>query len=142
VTFLYYFRNDKGQTWAERGIDQVRGGPAKQNALRVLAMIGVFQVGIFILYTVPQTSFFASKSAQWPRDIQERSYLTDGMCGAGTTSACPGPQIPLNRGNGRDQESLRVTPDGRLFIPKGTELPRTVPFASQPKGAFSGPLVK
>ena len=89
VVFLYTFRNDKGQTLVERGIDQVKGGPVKKAALQILAMIAIFQIGLAVLYTVPQVAWFGSKPNEWPKDAQERSYLVDNICGPEADWACP-----------------------------------------------------
>lgn len=140
--FLYHFRNDRGQTVVERGIEEVRGGPAKKAGLRILAVIGAMQVIFFLTYNVPMTAFFSSKAAEWPQDLQERSYLTNGLCGEGTTWACPGPNVPLNRGNARNQTGIRIGPDGQRIVPEGTELPRAVPFSTEAEDAFNGPLLR
>jgi hypothetical protein len=141
VAVLYHFRNDRGETWVERGIDEVRGSHLKKTGLRLLAMIGAMQVIFFLTYNVPMTAFFGSKAAEWPKDAQERSYLTDGMCGAGTTMACPSPGVPLNRGNARNQTGIRIGPNGERVVPPGTELPREVPFSTESKDAFNGSVV-
>ena len=107
VVFLYTFRNDKGQTVVERGIDEIKGGPVKKAGMQILAMIAVFQIGLLALYTVPQIAFFGSKPNEWPKDAQERSYLVDNICGPEADWACPGPSVPLNRGNARDQSGVR-----------------------------------
>ena len=66
----------------------------------------------------------------YPADVQKRSYFTQGMCGEGTNLACFGPAIP----NPRAEKSARVTPDGKLFVPEGTELPPPVPIDRGPLG--------
>lgn len=141
LSFLYHFRNDRGETVVERGIERVRGGNGKKAGLRLLAMIGAMQVIFLGVYNVPMTALFSSKSAEWPRDLQERSYLTDGMCGEGTSWACPGTNVPLNRGNARNQTGIRIGPNGERIVPEGTELPRVVPFSDQADDAFGGPVV-
>jgi hypothetical protein len=126
---LYHFRNDKNQMWVERGLETIRGGTIKKAALRFLALVAALHIGVLIFYTVPQTALFSSKAASWPRDVQNRSYLTDGLCGAGTVWACPGPNIPLNRG----PQSISIGPDGKLVLPQGVKLPKTVPFVLTPR---------
>lgn len=140
VVLLYHFRNDKGETLVERGVSDLRAGPGKKNLYRVLAMVGAFQIGLLIFYTVPQTSLFASKSTEWPADLVERSYMTDGLCGVGTDLACPGPGVPLYRGDGRKQVSARIGPDGKVTIPEGGGLPEPVPIKAEPEGPFDGGL--
>jgi hypothetical protein len=103
-------------------------------------MVGAFQIGLFIMYTVPQTSLFASKSTEWPADLVKRSYMTDGLCGAGTPRACPGPAVPLYRGDGRKQVSVQISPDGKVTYQDGGELPEPVPFATKEDGPFHGGL--
>ena len=141
VAYLYHFRNDRGETVVERGIDEVRGGQSKKTLLRALAVIGAMQVIFFLSYNVPMTAFFGSKAAPWPKDLQERSYLTDGICGEGSRWACPGPSVPLNRGNARTQESIAIGPNGERVVPPGAEVPREVPFSTEPKDAFSGSVL-
>jgi uncharacterized protein DUF5135 len=145
LVFLYTFRNDKGQTYVERGVDQVRGGPVKKAGLQLLAMIPAFQLGLLMLYTVPQVAFFTSKPNEWPADVQRRSYLVDNICGPGADWACPGPSVPLNRGNARDQSGARVaagtTSGNGVTIPAG-KIPDAVPFATEAHGPFAGPLIR
>jgi hypothetical protein len=105
---IRYFRNDKGQTMAERGIERVRGGPRAHTGLRLLALIGVCNAVFAVVYIVP-SQFFALHAGAWPKDIVDRSYLTDGLCGPGTTYACPGSDVPIPR-----PRSAHLGPDGNL----------------------------
>jgi hypothetical protein len=102
-------------------------------------MVGAFQIGLFIMYTVPQTSLFASKSTEWPADLVKRSYMTDGLCGVGTPRACPGPAVPLYRGDGRKQVGVQVGVDGTLTF-QGKDLPKPVPISDKEDGPFHGGL--
>jgi hypothetical protein len=145
VVFLYTFRNDKGQTLVERGIDEVRGGPVKKAGMQILAMIAVFQLGLLALYTVPQIAWFGSKPNEWPADAQRRSYLVDNICGPGADWACPGPKVPLNRGDARNQSGARVAAGARtgngLTVPGG-KIPDPIPFSTEEHGPFAGPPIR
>jgi hypothetical protein len=114
---LRYFKNDKGQSVAERGIDEVKVTQKKKSGLRVLALVGIVNTLMLILFSIP-VQFFALHADPWPQDVVKRSYLTDGFCGPGTTYACPGPAIPIPR-----PDSAHVSTDGKLVVPAGTELP-------------------
>jgi hypothetical protein len=114
-----YFRNDKGQTFAERGLEQLNTvTPAKRAGYRVLAVIGACNA-LTLAYYVP-AYWLAIHSDAWPADITSRSYYTH-ICGDGTDQACPGPQIPIPVG----PRSARIAPDGGLLTPGG--LPAPVP---------------
>jgi hypothetical protein len=91
--------------------------------LRFLALFGGINVIFMVIFNVP-VQWAGTHSAPWPSDIQKRSYLLDGLCGQGTTFACPGEAVPIPRGN----TSVRIGPDGRLVVPAGTRLPRAVPL--------------
>lgn len=93
---LRYFKNDKGQTLAERGIDQVQGSTKKKAFLRFFALYGVLNV-IFFLFYVVGTNAIAIHGDSWPEDTLKRSYFTNGLCGAGTDYACPGQGVPIPR---------------------------------------------
>ena len=103
-----YFRNDKGETIAERGVEDLRVGARTKSFVRLLALNGAVQGAMLFLYIVP-FAWFSLHAGRWPADFDNRSYLRDGMCGAGTTYACPGPDIPINRPG-----SVHVGPDGSL----------------------------
>ncbi len=117
-----YFRDDKGETLAERGIDQVRVSGKKKTGLRFLALAGICNFLFLFAYNVP-IQFFVIHQANWPSSISNRSYLTDNLCGPGTTYICSGKYVPIPIGNG----SAHVTPTGSLFLPAGSKLPATVP---------------
>lgn len=114
---LLYFKNDKGQTLVERGVDQLRASAAQKVALRFLALTGAMSVIFLVTYNVPW-QFFALKNEAWPADVQNRSYLTSGMCGPGTDRACPGPDLPIAL-----QDSAHFDPQGRIVVPSGVAAP-------------------
>jgi Spirocyclase AveC-like len=123
---LRYFKNDRGHTLVERGIDRLKVGARWKHGLRFLAFLAAVHLALIAAYNIPN-SVVGAHSRPWPADLQKRSYLTDGVCGAGTNIACPGPGIPLFRGN----NTVHLDPNGRLVVPAGVTLPRLVPFASR-----------
>jgi Spirocyclase AveC-like len=119
---LRFFTNDRGETLAERGSQTLRGGSGRTALVRGLAVFGAASVFATATFTIP-ASVIGPNSTAWPRDIQKRSYLLDGLCGDGTDRACPGPGIPVVR-NGW---SAHVTPDGRVVLGRVAK-PVLVPF--------------
>ena len=77
-------------------------------------------------YFIPNTLMSLSQPS-WPRDLQQRSYLTDFVCGAGTGGRlCPGPTTPIVR-NG----AAYAGSGGRLIVPAGVRMQTIVPFATR-----------
>lgn len=94
---LRYFKDDRGQTIMERGIDRIGGGPRKVARTRGLAVIGAVHLSLLAFYHVPQMIVAVSQSG-WPADIAERrSYLRGQSCGPDVDRACPGPNTPVVR---------------------------------------------
>jgi hypothetical protein len=125
---LRYFKDDRGHTLVERGVDALKVSNRMKTVVRFLALYGGINVIFIVGYNIP-IQWVGTHSAPWPKDIQERSYLTNGLCGAGTSYACPGSQVPNARGTG----SLHVGPDGRLVVPAGATPPTFVPFRDTKK---------
>lgn len=96
VAVLRYFTNDRSETIAERGVDQLRVTGGARTLVRFLAITAAVNLGMFLTYNLP-ASWFGTHSSTWPQDIQDRSYLTSHLCGPGTDRACPGPMVPLPR---------------------------------------------
>ena len=119
-----YFRDDKGRSVVERGIDEVRCTEKRKAGLRILALAGVLNVAFLVLYNVPISLFQGLHPSTWPADIQKRSYFTNGWCGPGTDRACPGGPIPIPL-----RTSVRLAPDGSVTVPPGVKLPDVVPQA-------------
>ncbi len=122
VCSLRYFKNDRGETLVERGVEQIHG-VRRQTVARLLAMIFALHAIMFFAYNLPN-SFVGAHSRPWPADLQERSYLTNGICGADTDRICPGPGVP----NPHGVDGAYLDRAGNLVIPAGTTLPRPVPF--------------
>jgi hypothetical protein len=116
---LRHFRNDTGETFADRGIDKLRLGTGRKTALKFLAFIGASQVIMLVTYNIPVATLIASHPAKWPSSIQARSYFTDGVCGQGTNRLCPQPGLPTFGSN-----QISVARGGRLIVPAGVSLPR------------------
>ena len=106
-TCLMYFRDDKGLTVVERGVDSLRISGRGKKVVRFLALAGVCN-GIYLgVYNIPM-QWFATHADDWPADIQNRSYFTQGLCGPGTPYACSGPGVPIAR-----PDSVPVPPADR-----------------------------
>ncbi|MGV0735045.1 spirocyclase AveC family protein [Mycobacterium syngnathidarum] len=132
---IRFFRNDKGETIADRGLENTGYSDRKKNILRAFAMIGIMQAVLLVFYNVPN-SWTATRSTEWPADLQKRSYLTDGICGAGTDQACPGPNVPMYRNDNQNPlrgGSAHLDPNGNLVVPPDATLPTEVPFDVPPK---------
>ena len=104
---LYHFRNERGETVVERGINDVRTGSRRRTLLRGLALVGAMNT-IFLAYNVGW-SWFSLHQDPWPKDTISRSYLVDDFCGPNTGYACPGPDVPIPHG-----DSGHVNPGGEL----------------------------
>src|SRR5262249_45292553 len=129
VAILRFFKNDRGETLADRGVESLKVSDRRKSVLRALAMVGAVNVLFFGLYNVANT-WTATRMADWPVDFQSGSYLTNGLCGEGTDQMCPGPAVPQFRNNNHDPNggSAHLDPNGNLVVPPNTTLPSMVPF--------------
>jgi hypothetical protein len=118
---LRFFTDDRGRTIVERGLDQVRGGFAKQQFIRFLAIFAFTSSAFFFLYNVP-AQWIALHSDPWPADHLKRSYFNGGICGDGTDTPCPDPILPIPT-----KRSGYIDTNGKLILPEGAQLPKTVP---------------
>ena len=108
---LRYFRNDRGETFAERGIDRVGVSGWKKTAVRALALAGACNLLWLVTYSLP-AAVAGIYSDEWPKDITSRSYFTY-LCGEGTEHACPGPAVPIPR-----PDSAHLDPAGNFVGPR------------------------
>ncbi len=131
LSSLKYFLDDRGRSIAERGIDQVRGPMSGYKvALRAFAVIGAVQILFLVFYNIPNV-IIGMKADTWPKDLQERSYFTNGLCGAGTDRLCPvNGKINLPR-----QDAPYVNSNRGVTVPEGFSFPTIAPFG---RGATGG----
>jgi hypothetical protein len=125
---IKFFTDDRERTFVERGLDNVRGGFLKQQSVRFLAIFAAVSACFFVFYNIP-AQWIAMHADPWPKDVLERSYFTQSVCGEGSGSdrACPDPNVPIPT-----NESGYVNSDGEFVMPEGRTVPTTVPFASGP----------
>lgn len=102
-----FFRNDRGESLADRGLDQLTAHGWRRTAARWLALCGVVTVGYVAFYNLPLQ--WVGTHASWVKDVVDRSYFTDGICGPGTGYACPGTRVPIPR-----MHSAHLDPSGHL----------------------------
>lgn len=98
-TVLLYFKDDKGLTWVERGVeklDMCRRSNFRKGMVRAVAVIGFCQVIELVFYVMPMAMITANADP-FPDDTP--AYFTVGtrMCGPGTGTACPRPDLPIQR---------------------------------------------
>ena len=117
---LRYFKNDRGQTWAERGLDRITASRKQKAWLRFFAIFGVLNCA-FMFYNFTMQWFIVNADAP-PKDVTSRSYFVSGVCGEGTDYACYGKGIPFPRPG-----SASVNPDG-LLVPGDEPIPPAVPL--------------
>jgi hypothetical protein len=115
VVCCRYFTNDKGETWAERGISEMHVGRKTRTALRVLASIAMYNVALVLCWFIPMGFQSAINTTAWPKDLYSRSYLVHQICGPTTTYACLDPRVPIPAG----PRSAHISPEGKLIAPYG-----------------------
>ncbi len=108
-TVIRYYRNDRGETWAERGSSDLRIGQKANSLLRFVAICGILNVTYLGTYFIPW-NVFSLNSDSWPKSIVDRPYLVGGnRCGPATSYACPGPAVPIPR-----PDSAHLDPSGQF----------------------------
>jgi hypothetical protein len=120
---MRYFRDDRGRSFAERGIDQMQVSDGAKGWLRFFAVSGAITGIFFAFYHVPN-ALIALRGDAWPQDVQKRSYFVTQMCGAHSDVACPDPSLPFPRG----EKSIKIGPDGKLVVPPGVTVPVAPPL--------------
>lgn len=97
---ILFFRNDKGETVAERGLEDLRSRTHKRlDWMRLLAVVGVVNVSFFLIYNLPLQPF-AMHAEAWPEVFMERTFMLNEMCGTGTDIACSSTETPIPREGG------------------------------------------
>jgi hypothetical protein len=91
---LRYFKDDKGYTWAERGIDSLNLSPVKKFWVRYMALTGALSV-IGLIYTLP-IQWQGQHTDAWPPGLP--SYFTT-TCPQYKVdpASCGGPGVPIYR---------------------------------------------
>lgn len=100
-TVLLYFKDDKGMTWVERGVEKIdlckRSNWAK-GLMRTVAVIGFCQTIELFIYVLPMPLITANADP-FPDDTPAFFTTGTGMCGPGTGISCGRPDLPIVRRN-------------------------------------------
>jgi hypothetical protein len=109
---VMYFKDDKGYTWAERGVEKLRIARTRgmKSLLRWLSLMGLFHTAMFLLYSLPM-QLFAINGGAFPEHVP--SYLRNGICGPDTPYPCAGPDVPIPRRSGPPTHSLEKAANAR-----------------------------
>lgn len=95
TALLMYFKDDRGETFADRGLQRTRYNPGRKQFTKFLALFGCAHLAFLMLYAVP-SSFVALHSDEYPKDIP--AYFENGMCAYGIeANLCPGPGVMMPR---------------------------------------------
>jgi len=103
---VHFFRNDKGETWADRGFDSLKIPRQLRVFTRWLAIMGLCQVAMLCVYNIPYV-LWAPHGGRFTVSEETHPWLTAGLCGRSTPYDCPGPGVPLAR---RDSATNRLAP--------------------------------
>lgn len=91
---LRYFRDDKGLTWVDKGLDRLEIPATARTALRFLGVFGFMHLFMAAVYSLPM-NFFAMQADNY---LRYPSHLENGMCVAGPNrDQCPGPGVAMPR---------------------------------------------
>jgi hypothetical protein len=106
LSCLHFFRDDKGRSWPERGIDKIK---FKREGLktfaRFCAIAGACQLAILIAFNIPYT-LYALHAGPMPKPFIERGWRNGGVCGPTTAFDCPDPTKPLSRESAPNRPEL------------------------------------
>lgn len=102
IGLLRYYRNDKGESWAERGVSSFSISERAKSAMRFFALLGFCNISYFIVYFMPY-NWMAMQADTFPA---YKSYMRYEICGEGTPYACPSREVPIP-----SRHSLSIPPD-------------------------------
>jgi Spirocyclase AveC-like len=106
IGLLRFYRDDRGESWAERGVSHMKLSERGKTFVRFLALLGFCNLSYFIVYFMPY-NWMAMQSDTFPK---YPSYMRYEICGQGTPYACPSREVPIPSRN-----SLAIPPtDARL----------------------------
>lgn len=95
IGILMFFKDDKGQTFVERGIERLTVSAPRKQLLRVLSIYGYVHTAFFALYMMPGMLVAVNGDA-YPDGYP--SWLQNGMCLYGEQhNQCPGPGVSIPR---------------------------------------------
>jgi hypothetical protein len=91
LSSIHFLRNDRGESWAERGVLRMNLGARRETFMRFLAILGACQIGMFVTYNVPYF-YWSTKGGAYP---PYKEYRIAGVCGPNTDYDCPSLTTPL-----------------------------------------------
>lgn len=126
---LRFFRDDRGRTWPERGIDAVRLSPSRTSGLRFLALAGAANALFLVAYSIPN-ALFGLAADPWPDDVLNRSYFSY-LCQEEGEYPCPEPATGrvVSAADGEEpsaDDAVGVQVEGPVEVGDGTGLPEGV----------------
>jgi hypothetical protein len=108
IGLLRFYRDDKGESWAERGTSSLRLSSGTKTVLRFFAVLGFCNLSYFVVYFMPY-NWMALQADTFPG---YPSYMRYEICGQGTPYACPSREVPVP-----SRSSLAVAPDDQRLSP-------------------------
>ncbi|EHB59131.1 hypothetical protein MycrhDRAFT_1567 [Mycolicibacterium rhodesiae JS60] len=83
-----YFRDDRGRTIVERGLEGGSPTSWKTTALRFLAIFAAYHVIMVVGYHLPVAVYYGIYPPHIPDAIGDKSYLMNNVCGPHTIRPC------------------------------------------------------
>jgi len=108
IGLLRFYRDDKGESWAEKGVSRMNLSASAKTTLRFFALVGFCNVSYFIVYFMPY-NWMAMQADTFPK---YPSYMRYEICGQGTPYACPSREVPV-----QSRHSLAIGPDDPRLSP-------------------------
>lgn len=106
-----YFTNDRGETWAERGLSNIKfPTEGLKTFTRFVVIMGSLHLLFLLIYNVPYL-YFSTKGGAFP---PYEPYRIGGLCGPNTNFDCPGLSVPVPK---RDSDTNRTVPVDSLPLP-------------------------
>jgi hypothetical protein len=106
IGLLRFYRDDKGESWAEKGVSRMQLSAKAKTTVRFFALLGFCNLSYFIVYFMPY-NWMAMQADTFPK---YPSYMRYEICGHGTPYACPSREVPV-----QSRTSLAIPPDDPHF---------------------------